>query len=279
MGERMSSTWIGMLAGALLGAVAALGVTARADLGDVSTAFLASGDDLVALGAGFAPDYEGAGDSGIVPAVYAHVGLGEGRFVELIGTALRANFIGASRWQVGPVVNYRPGRQDADDATVRAVHEVDDAWEAGLALGWQIHDPENARNRLRVGLDLLQDVSDGHGGFVADLSVIYRQEVAGRLDLGVLAGVSFASGDYMAETFGVTAADATASGLSAFQPDGGFRDIRIAPLAVLHLSENWRLGAVAGWRRLIGDAADSPVVKDRGDENQFYASMTMAYAW
>lgn len=279
MRDWMSATGIGMLAGALLGAVAALGVAARADLGDVSGAFLASGDDLVALGVGFAPDYEGAGDSVAVPAVYAHVGLGEGRFVELVGSTLRTNLLAASRWQIGPVVNYREGRQDADDAAVGAVHEVDGAWEVGLALGWQIQDPQNARNRLRVGLDLLQDVSDSHGGFVADLSAIYRQEVFARLDLGVLAGVSVASGDYMGETFGVTAGDALASGLAAYQPDGGLRDVRIAPLAVLHLTENWRVGATAGWRRLIGDAADSPVVKDRGDENQFYAAMTMAYAW
>ncbi|MDD3447151.1 MAG: MipA/OmpV family protein, partial [Zavarzinia sp.] len=162
---------------------------------------------------------------------------------------------------------------------VKALHEVDDAWEVGLSLGWRVQDPANSRNSFRVGLDLLQDVSSAHGGFVADLTAVYRQAVMGRLDLGVLAGVTYASGAYMDEYFGVSAADAAASGLAQYGANGGIRDLRLMPLAVLHLDDHWRLGASAGWQRLIGDAADSPIVKDRGDENQFVASMTMAYAW
>lgn len=274
-----ASALLGILAGALIGALAAVGVSARADLDQFSSTFRATDIDMVALGAGYGPDYIGAGEGGVMPAAFAHFGLGEGRFVELVGTALTTNFFADPHWQIGPALNYRLGRRDAGDPAVKAVHEVDDAWEVGLSLGWRVQDPANSRNSFRVGLDVLQDVSSAHGGFVADLTAVYRQEVMGRLDLGILAGVTYASGDYMDEYFGVSANDSVASGLAQFSANGGIRDLRLMPLAVLHFDEHWQLGASAGWQRLIGDAADSPIVRDRGDENQFFASMTMAYTW
>ena len=270
---------LGALAGAVLGAVAALGAGALADFDHYSSTFRASGDDMVALGVGGGPEFLGADDIVPMPAVYFHTSLGDGRFVELVGTMLTTNFLGDDRWQLGPALNFRPGRKSVDDPVVRTLHEVDNAWEVGLSLGWQIQDPNNGRNRLRLGLDVLQDVSDGHSGLVADFTALYRQEVMARLDVGVLAGVTVATGDYMNEVLGVTAADSAASGLAVYKPGGGFRDLRLAPLAVLHLTENWQMGATAGWSRLIGDAADSPIVRDRGNENQFFASVSLGYKW
>ncbi|TDP46871.1 MipA/OmpV family protein [Zavarzinia compransoris] len=270
---------LGVLAGAVLGAVAAVGVAARADFDYYSSTFRASGSDMAALGVGYGPEFTGADSSVVAPAAYLHTSLGDGRFVELVGTMLTANFLADPQWQIGPALNFRQGRKSADDAVVERLHEVDDSWEVGLSIGWQLQDPNNARNRLRLGVDLLQDVSGGHKGLVADFTALYRQEVVARVDLGVLAGVTVATGDYMNDALGVTAADAAASGLAAYKPGGGFRDIRIAPLAVLHLSENWQLGATVGWARLIGNAADSPIVRDRGSENQIFASVSLGYAW
>ena len=38
------------------------------------------------------------------------------------------------------------------------------------------------------------------------------------------------------------------------------------PMAVIHLSDDWHLGAGVRWERLVGDAADRQIVDDRGSD-------------
>ena len=50
-------------------------------------------------------------------------------------------------------------------------------------------------------------------------------------------------------------------------------------MVIVSLSQNWHLAGGVIYSRLVGDAADSPVVKDRGSENQFFAGAGVVYAW
>ena len=49
--------------------------------------------------------------------------------------------------------------------------------------------------------------------------------------------------------------------------------------AVLHLSPQWRLGAGVMYSRLVGDAADSLIVAERGSKNQWIYGVDALYAW
>jgi len=51
------------------------------------------------------------------------------------------------------------------------------------------------------------------------------------------------------------------------------RDVRGWAAAMYHLSQNWHLGAGALYSRLLGDAADSPLVADRGSKNQWISGV------
>ena len=79
--------------------------------------------------------------------------------------------------------------------------------------------------------------------------------------------------------FGVNAADSAASGLAVFDADAGFRDINFSPVLVLHLSRSWHVGAMLRFQRLLSDAADSPIVDDRGPPNQIIAALGLARTW
>ena len=56
------------------------------------------------------------------------------------------------------------------------------------------------------------------------------------------------------------------------------RDVRGWAAAMYHLSQNWHLGAGALYSRLFGDAADSPLVADRGSKNQWISGVMALYA-
>ena len=54
-------------------------------------------------GAGMAPDYEGSDDYKIVPLPYAKLTLENGMFVNLQGSAVKANLIPSKTWRLGPM--------------------------------------------------------------------------------------------------------------------------------------------------------------------------------
>jgi outer membrane protein len=83
-------------------------------------------------------------------------------------------------------------------------------------------------------------------------------------------GAAFTYGreNYRDEYFGVRASDALASGLPVYQPGAGMRDVRGWATALFHLSPQWHLSAGVMYSRLVGDAADSPLVAERGSKNQ-----------
>ncbi|MDG4551498.1 MAG: MipA/OmpV family protein [Candidatus Contendobacter sp.] len=48
---------------------------------------------------------------------------------------------------------------------------------------------------------------------------------------------------------------------------------------MLHLSPQWHLGAGVMYSRLVGDAADSPIIAERGSKNQSIYGVGALYAW
>jgi outer membrane protein len=83
----------------------------------------------------------------------------------------------------------------------------------------------------------------------------------------------------MSTYFGVTQVDADRTGLRVYEADGGFKDIRVFPALVMHLSETWHLALGVQYRGLLGDAEDSPVVDDRGSSSQWLSGVGVAYSW
>jgi outer membrane scaffolding protein for murein synthesis (MipA/OmpV family) len=83
----------------------------------------------------------------------------------------------------------------------------------------------------------------------------------------------------MDEYFGVTPRDSLASGLPIYVPGGGVRDARGWAVAILHLSLQWHLGVGVMYSRLMGEAADSPLVSQEGSKNQWVYGAGALYAW
>jgi len=236
--------------------------------------------NFVAGAVGFVPDYLGSDDYmfGAAPMGIIRFGDTE-RYARLVVTDLNVNLLDSKTWSLGPAVNWRFGRSDVDDKAVDSMSDIDGTVEVGAFGGWTWVGQDDPRHRFSVGTEVLFDVGGEHDGYLISGSVKYFQPVLRPLTLTIGASLTYGSGDYMDTYFGVNAGNVGSSGLSAFKADSGLRDLRVPLMAIFSFSENWHLAGGVVYTRLLGDAADSPVVDKRGSKDQFFAGVGIAYAW
>lgn len=235
--------------------------------------------NFVGLGVGAYPDYLGSDDEAVGVAPMLRIGLGGERFARILINELRINALDHPNWQLGPVALWRFGRQDVDDPVVRRVHEIDQSLSLGLFGAYRWRDPQDLRKQAGVSGWSLWDASGTYNGWTAGLNAHAMQPVARPLSLAAGLAATYASGNYMDEYFGVTPLDAFNSGLSVYTPAGGWRDARGWVAAVVHLSRQWHVATGVIYARLLSDAADSPIVSERGSANQWIYGTSLLYAW
>jgi outer membrane protein len=236
---------------------------------------------FVGAAVGFVPDYIGSDDYtfGVAP-YFRYTFTGQERYVQLFATELTLNLLNSKKYRFGPVINYHFGRDDdVEDDAVKRMVEIDDTVEVGVFGDIAWIDPQNPRNRFLLGATLLKDAGDESDGFRARFSARYWRQIERAVDLNLGAGLIYSDDDYTNHYFGVNAGNVGTSGLPFFEADGGVQQYFLTAGVVTYLSKEWLLGAGVRYARLTGDAADSPVVDDRGDENQWIGGIAVGYIW
>jgi outer membrane protein len=218
----------------------------------------------IGLGAGVVPDYEGSSDYQAVPFPFLRFYWGTGCFIGLEGLTLRANLFPSPIWEFGPVIRYRMGRDDVEDNAVDRMRDIDDSTEVGAFLKFFV-DNWDAR------VEAITDVSDGHDGYLIGFYTGYSVAIdrSWRLRLG--ASATYADDDFMDTFFSVDENNSLRSGLNTYKADGGLKDTGATVSALYNMSKNWSLMSIIGYKRLLGDAKDSPIVDKRGSANQWVA--------
>jgi outer membrane scaffolding protein for murein synthesis (MipA/OmpV family) len=123
----------------------------------------------------------------------------------------------------------------------------------------------------------MKDVADGNDGSIVRLRAGYRIPFSRTWILSITAYTTWADDDYMSAYFGIDRKNSLRSGLKQYDADSGFKDVGITLPLLYNASPHWSIMGVAGYKRLIGDAADSPIVDDEGDENQFVGGAFVIY--
>jgi len=231
-------------------------------------------DTTITAGLGLAvvPDYEGSEDSKGAPVLYFKSHWASGQFVQFLGTTLMGNVIPSNTWQLGPLLRYRAARDDVKNNKVDDMDKVDAAWELGGFAGFQY-------NHWNARVDAAQDVADGHDGFLLTLTGGYTIPLPPAASVTLNLSTTYADQDYMQAYFGVDAADAARSGLKRYDADAGFKDVAGTVLATYRFTPNWGLMAALRFTRLLGDAADSPVVDDQGSASQMLGAVAATYTF
>jgi outer membrane protein len=116
----------------------------------------------------------------------------------------------------------------------------------------------------------------GHDGIVAETGLDLRFRPTDITEFTVGPRASFATGQYMKTYFGVTPTESIQSGLRVYNPGGGIKGAGFEVSGRYEFTPQWALVGMAFYERLIGDAADSPIVK-LGDENQLTAKLGLSY--
>jgi outer membrane protein len=277
MSDAIESRRARWLAAVSLGTLGIIAQGAKAD--DLVIPLEVAQPNFVGLGVGGYPDYLGSDDTAVGVAPFARLSLGGDRFVRLMVNDIRVNLLDDPNWRLGPAGVWRFGRDDVDDRVVRKVHEIDQSFSLGLFGGYVWQDPAEVRRQAGVGGWALGDLSGVYDGWTAGLNAYAMQPVAPQVTLAGGAAFTYGSGNYMDEYFGVTPSDSLASGLPVHAPGAGMRDVRGWATALYHLTPQWHVGAGVMYSRLVGDAADSPIVDGRGSANQWVYGVGGLYAW
>jgi MipA family protein len=236
--------------------------------------------NVVGIGVGMAPDYEGSNNYKAVAAPFFKFNLGGERSLTLRATELSANLLDHPFLRFGPILNYRFGRDhNVEDRVVKHMAEIDGAVEGGGFFGLEFVDKANPRKRFITSIDFVGDLGNTYSGYLVSLSVRGWYPLSRAFDLNVGAVAQYADNNYMETYFGVNPIDAKVTGLRQFSAGSGIKDYRLTSALVMHLSPDWHVGAGVQYRRLLEDAADSPVVKDRGSADQFIGGLGLAYSW
>ncbi len=226
----------------------------------------------VGLGVGVKPEYVGARDR--ETRFRPTVSLFYGDTLFLTGMTAGANLYRHRTTQgltitAGPLLALRAGRKENDSAALDGLGDIDRGLDAGGFVRLQM-DGWQARADVRKG------VTDG-GGTTVNLSAGRDWRVVEKLHLRTSIDASWASSDHMNTFYGIDAVQSANSGLRQYQADAGFKSVGVNIMADRAISREWAGFASLRYMRLVGDAADSPIVADVGSRNQVTATVGIKY--
>ena len=124
-----------------------------------------------------------------------------------------------------------------------------------------------------------QDVAGGHKGATLQLDYTHTFIKAERISFSGTLGLNAASAAYMKSFFGVNPQQSLASGLPTYRAGTGLKDANAGLNGSYRINDNWSLFATVGYERLIGSAANSPLIKLRGSPNNTEASTFIVYGF
>ena len=175
-----------------------------------------------------------------------------------------------SPFDIGPAINLQSKRQQEDVGA--PVGDVPFTIEAGAFAQLMLGD------NLRVRVEGRRGVG-GHDGWLGDLSADFVARDGSDYLFTIGPRVRWADNRYHDAYFGVAPAVGIAAGIPAFDPGGGIYAYGAAAGLTVMLNERWGLHTYAGYDRLTGDAADSPIVTSFGSRDQFSGGIGISYSF
>lgn len=241
----------------------------------------------VGIGVGLTTSYDGSSDYKLIPGGTLR-GTVSGHDFQLNGLQLVVDAIPNDPqrkidMELGPVAGVRLNRTgDVSDARVTALGKLDTAIELGMRASVGIRDLLNRTDKLALAVTGVWDVAGAHRSHVISPSVEYSTLAGRRTFLRMALTTEFVGKRYADYYFGINAAEAAASGLSAYDPGEGLASLGGSILATYSLSgrrTGWSLFGIASYKRLQGDIAASPIVRDTGSPNQVFGSLGLGYTF
>ena len=242
----------------------------------------------LAVGGAVLPRYEGSGDYKLVP-VGAIRGKVSGVSFITLGTSIFVDLVPSSggpgtKFSFGPMAHVslnRSSLKSIRDPQIIALGRIPVAVEVGGHLGiTRTGLITSDYDSLNVDLAVSHDVTGIHDSLIATPSITYGTPLNRKTYIGATISADHVGSGYARTYFGVTPAQSLASGLAAYSPGNGFKDVNIGLFGNASLTGDLRNGlslfAIGNYSKLLGEFARSPVVRDR---SQWFGGLGLAYTF
>jgi outer membrane protein len=167
------------------------------------------------------------------------------------------NFSKERRMQYGVRLSLAPGRDEDDAAALAGMGDIKPRPEIGLFFNGLVVGNVYLRSAVRYGS------GNDRNGLALDIGTgaFFRLGPNWRTSVGLT--TTYLNGNAMRSYFGVDAGQSARSGYAVYQPSDGLRDVRLSGSLIYSIDPRWSLMGTLAATRLIGDAADSPIVRDK----------------
>jgi outer membrane scaffolding protein for murein synthesis (MipA/OmpV family) len=231
------------------------------------------------LGIASAPEFEGSRVARRSPVIGGEISYR----AEPLGTiamgsrGLAWTFVQRPEATAGLGLNVDPGRVDNGDrklsamgyrpgsAALRGLGEID----ATPVLSAQ-------GSVSGFGLSLtgaVRHATGSHEGTQVDLGLALPIRLGAHAKLSIAPSLTWADRRYMQAFFGVTPAQSAASGYAAFDTDAGLKSQQLTLDLDMAFSRHWHVVATLQGKRLVRDAADSPITQKAMQASGMVAAM------
>lgn len=230
---------------------------------------------MINLGAGgvYAPDYEGSDRNRARAFPFVRIAYKD--VFEFNGRELRVPLMHTrdDSFTVGFLGQWKGRRKESDNRPdLTGLGDIGPAIELGGFVRWQLR-------YLWLGMTVAQDVAGAHKGYEINWAMGTKLPLTRSLRVTIGADATYASRKYMERYFGITQTQYYYSGLPVYSADAGFKDVGVNAGLTLALTEHWSLSGGGRYARLLNDAADSPLVRERGSANQYSSYLFVGYSF
>lgn len=228
---------------------------------------------MVGIGGEYTPDFVGSKNGKLLPIPIFTIRRA-GSIEQFRGPRDSASIalIDTGNFRAGPAVKFVAARKSDKYSELNGLGDVKTAFELGGFVEYFPVDWLRLRSELRQGVG-------GHTGAVANVSADVIVPLIQRLTISAGPRFTWKSTKATAPYFGVDATQALASGLPTFNAKGGVHSVGFGSQISYRINPQWEVHAYVEYEKLLGDAADSPLVKLRGSANQTTVGVGASYSF
>lgn len=223
------------------------------------------------LGAQVLPDYPGSKSYEAAPYWTFAVAKGDHPFnFGAPGDSAGLGLVDAGGFSMGPVARLSQRREEEDVGA--RVGDVSRSVEVGGFAQFYPVKSIRIRAELRKGIG-------GHKGVIGFVGADQVWRDGDKYVVSIGPRLFYGDSNYERAYFGVTPEASVATGLPAYSPGGGFYAAGATAGMQLSIGRNWGLFGYAKYKRLIGDAKRSPIVRQLGSPDQFSAGIGISHVF
>ena len=234
-----------------------------------------------AAGLLYAPSFQGSEDYQLMAIPDIKVEYKDHFFASLF-EGVGYNLVNSNGWRIGPIAKLDFGRQEDQDNPFRLSGKTTDALlglgdvDLTVELGGFV---EYSSGPFSYSLEVRQAIG-GHEGLAGEVGINYTgtTEVSGRSVFYAFGpSAIFADANYNNAYFGINSLQSSRSGYAEYDAGSGLVSYGLVGFAAMSLSDAVSLSVFGRYERLGAEAADSPLIEERGDRNQFMTGLRISY--